>query len=244
MEIALLVVGAVLLMTTAILSQTLTGKWKIVLWIVFTILLIAYTILGIQMELDRKVEKSKEDTNISDLTKTNQQVLGINKELLQIVKSPDFGKNPETLSKVDNIERNLSSIENKSKVILQFTLLTPEKHPTDNLTVPIKEGVVEVAFSAKNISTQPAKNADMWIQICDQCKYAEENKELEIAPSNSNTLRITHFYLLNAGVNLKPIILKIIPPSKFNSFPIGFYYTCETCLPADINHPQKFTVNY
>ena len=242
MEIAFLVIGAVLLMVTAILSQTLTGKWKIFLWIVFTILLIVYTIVGINMELDRKVEKGKEDTNVSDLTKTNKQILDINKKLLNIVESPNFAKSPETLSKIDEIKSNLSLIGNKSKSILRFSFWSDRDIFIDTLTAPVENGIVTIKFSAKNISTVQANKGKIWIQICNGCKFAEEPQGSET--TDDVVVRRKPFESLYAGVYFEPTVLKIIPPQEVDHFTIAFKYACENCPPIDNEHPQKLRVNY
>jgi len=245
MKTLFVLVSGVLLMISAILGEKLSKKLRIAIWILFVILLISYAYINISMENKRKIEKGKDDTRISDLTKTNQQVLEINKELLQVVKAPNFAKNPETLSKVDKIERNLSLIENKSKAILRFTFWPLGSNGTfiDKLNVLVENGVVTVDFTAKNISTVQAKNGQVWIQICDRCKFAEEPQGSTIQPS-SDVIRRWHFDSLYAGSYFDETKLKIIPPSGSKSFEIAFKYSCENCPPIDYEHPQKLMVNY
>ena len=248
-----MVIGAVLLMVTAILSQTLTGKWKIILWIVFTILLIAYTIVGINMELDRKIEKGKETANVSALNDKNKQIYDLTQQLLKIVQSPNFAKDQKTLSTINEVKNNLSSLGNKPKAILQFTFwpLGPNSKIIDKTRVPIKNGIIEVPFSFKNNSTEPAKNGEVWIQICDKCRFAEETVGFKkLKPEEADvavyldTVRKYPFCLFAPGEYFTPATLKIIPPLGYHSFPINFRYKCETCPPVDNEHPQQLTVNY
>jgi hypothetical protein len=248
MGIAFLVIGAVLLMVTAILSQTLTGKWKIFLWIVFTILLIAYTVVGINMELDRKVEKGKEAANVSALNDKNKQIYDLTQQLLNIVQSPNFGKSPETLSKIDEIKGNLSSIENKSKVAMQFTFCPDMRPPQtfiDTITVPIENGIVVVGFTVKNISTVQTNSGGIWIQLCDGCKFAEEPEGSIKVSLNPDTVRVKYFSSpFSAGLFLDTTKLKIIPPLGHNSFTLAFKYACDKCPPIDKEKPQILRVNY
>ena len=247
-----MVIGAVLLMITAILSQALTGKWKIVLWIVFTILLIVYTIVGIQMELDRQVEKSKEGANVSALNDKNKQILDVTQQLLGIVQSPNFAKNPETSSKIEKIAKITSSLENNSqqKASLQFSFWPFDKEGNATIhsqTVLIHNGIVEVTFSVKNDSDIPAKHGNIWLYICEGCSFAEEPKNLEIIKSiNEDRIRRKSFDLINPGESLEPITVKIFPPIGFNPFLIAFAYACETCpqVKSDLEHRQILTVSY
>jgi predicted RND superfamily exporter protein len=233
-------------MISAILGEQLSKKLRIAIWILFVILLISYSYINIKMENARKIEKGKDDTKISELTKTNQQVLEINKELLQVVKAPNFAKNPETLSKVDKIERNLSSIEGKSKAILRFSFWPKNEHDTfiDNVTVPIENGVVAVDFTAKNISTVQATNGKVWLYICKECKFVEEPQGSEKVEPPDDSVRTKRFDRLYAGVSFQPTRLKIIPPTGYNYFNISFKYACEQCPPIDNGHPQRLRVNY
>jgi len=244
METLFVLISGVLLLISVTLGEQLSKKLRIAIWILFVILLISYSYINIKMENVRKIEKGKDDIKISELTKTNQQVLEINKELLQVVKEPNFAKNPETLSKIDKIEKNLSSVENKSKVILKFSFWSKEKQNEfiDNVTVPIENGVFTVDFTAKNISTVQANNGAIWIQVCNGCKFAEEPEGSTIQPDDK--IRRVHFDALHAGVNLVPIKLKIIPPLGTNSCEIAFKYACEKCPPAGKEHTQKLRVNY
>jgi len=237
-----------LLMISAILGEQLSKKLRIAIWILFVILLISYSYINIKMENARKIEKGKDDIKISDLTKINQQVLDINKELLQVVKAPDFGKNPETLSKVDNIERNISSIENNSKVKMGFTFCPDGRLPKtliDTITVPIEKGIIIVDVAVKNISTVQTNSGGIWIQICDECKFAEEPKDSSKTSINPDTVRTKYFHTpFSAGLFLDPIKLKIIPPSGSHAFLISFKYACDKCPPIDDKHQQLLRVNY
>jgi chorismate mutase len=247
MGIAFLVIGAVLLMITAILSQTLIGKWKKALLIVFAILLIAYTIVGIQMELDRKVEKGKEDTNISALNNKNKQIYDITQQLLQVVKSPNFAKNTETAKQIVKIEQKLSTITSPAKAELKFTFypFIPPHTIKDAVKAPIEKGIVTVEVTVINVGEAVAGTAQgrgtMWIIICDECRFAEEPKGTEnMQPYFINERRIPFVGLL-PGTSLEPYELKVIPPPEAKEFEIGLKYGCPECLPVAAK-PQILTV--
>jgi len=248
METLFVLVSGVLLMISVILGEQLSKKLRITIWILFVILLISYAYINIEMENTRKTEKGKDDTKIHDLAKINQQVLDINKELLQIVKAPNFAKNPETLSKVDEIERNISSIENKSKVTMRFTFCPNGQLPKtfiDTITVPIDNGIITVDYAVKNISSVQTNSGSIWMQICDECKFAEEPKDSIRTSSSPATVRTKYFNTpFSAGMFLSSTKLKIIPPSGAHACFIGFKYGCDKCPPIDDDHPQMLRVNY
>jgi hypothetical protein len=248
METIFVLISGGLLIISAILGGQLSKKIRITIWILFVILLISYAYINIEMENTRKIEKGKDDTKISELRKTNQQVLEINKELLQVVKAPDFAKNPETLSKVDKIERNLSSIENKSKVKMRFTFCPGGQIPEtfiDTITVPINNGIITVYVAVKNISSVQTNSGGVWIWICEECKFAEEPEGSTKISSSPDTVRVKNFNSpFSAGLFLENIKLKIIPPSGSHACLISFTYACDKCPPLDDAHPQILRVNY
>jgi hypothetical protein len=132
------------------------------------------------------------------------------------------------------------------KAILRFSFwpLGPEETIIDTLTVPIENEIVMVDFTAKNISTVHANNVvKIRIQICDECRFAEEPQGSETMQPPNNVVRRMSFAPLHAGVSYEPTKLKIIPPSGFIIFTIAFGYTCDTCPPIDNKHRQILRVN-
>jgi len=127
---------------------------------------------------------------------------------------------------------------------LQFTLLPlgPNGRITDAASATIVNGVVTVAFTAKNIGAAQANNGQIWIQICDGCKFAAEPEGSDAPPSDP-TVRRKRFDRLHKGAYFDSTTLSIVPPAELSSFTIAFKYACEQCAPIDNEHPQKLRVS-
>jgi hypothetical protein len=112
----------------------------------------------------------------------------------------------------------------------------------DEVSVPIVGGIVTVAFTAKNVGTAQADNGQVWIQICDGCKFAEEPEGTTMLPGDQ-IVRRKHFDSLHMGSYFEATTLKVIPPSGAPYFTIALKYACERCPPINNKHPQKLKVN-
>jgi hypothetical protein len=134
-------------------------------------------------------------------------------------------------------------IAQDEKAVLRFSFWPMKSQDifTNEISAPLENGVVTVAFTARNISTVQANNGAIWIRISDVCRFAEE-------PEGSvktvwDVVRQKRFDSFYAGVVLNPTYLKIIPPPQINSFTIACMYACEKCPPLDNEHPQILKVN-
>jgi hypothetical protein len=110
------------------------------------------------------------------------------------------------------------------------------------VTAPIVNGIVIVEFTAKSTGDLQAKKGQIWIQICDQCSFAEEPEGSE-GVHNDPIVRRKRFDSIAPGVYFDKTTLKIMPPAEGEYFTIAFKYSCEQCPPMDNKHPQKLRVN-
>jgi hypothetical protein len=128
---------------------------------------------------------------------------------------------------------------------LQFSFWPVDpKNPEliNEVAKPVVNGVVTVEFTARNAGEIQGTNGQIWIQVCDGCKFAED-PEGSTAPLGEPTTRRKRFDVIHKGVYFDPTTLKIIPPTGISSFTIAFKYTCDNCLPVDNGHPQKLRIN-
>jgi hypothetical protein len=142
---------------------------------------------------------------------------------------------------VPTIERVMPSPP-KPRLQFSFLPLGPHERLIDSISKPIIGGVVTVAFTAKNVSAAQANNGQIWIQICNGCKFAEEPEGSTPQPSEP-VIRRKRFDKLYAGVSFDSTTLKIVPPVGIPWFTIIFKYACEQCPPIDNEHGQKLKIN-
>jgi len=99
-----------------------------------------------------------------------------------------------------------------------------------------------LSFTAKNVGNAQAEHGQVWIQICDGCRFAEEPEGTTMPPGEPMTRR-KRFDMLHMGSYFDGTTLKIIPPDGVPSFTILFKYACERCPPIDNDRPQKLKVS-
>jgi hypothetical protein len=141
--------------------------------------------------------------------------------------------------------RPVSDTVNSAVAELQFTFWPVDpKHERliDEVSLPIVDGVVTVVFSAKNVGATYGNNGQIWIQICDGCKFAAE-PEGTTAPPGDPITRRKGFHSIGRGIYFDPTTLKIIPPPGAPYFTIVFKYSCEQCPTMDNERAQKLRVN-
>jgi hypothetical protein len=133
-------------------------------------------------------------------------------------------------------------VPSNAKLQFCFQPSGPGDRLRDVASAPLVNGVVTVVVTAKNVGTAQADNGQIWIQLCDECKFAEEPQGTTM-PEGDPTVRRKHFDVLHMGSYFEGTTLKIAPSDRLSSFTIAFKYACEKCLPIDNDHPQKLRVN-
>jgi hypothetical protein len=113
--------------------------------------------------------------------------------------------------------------------------------PMQTIDAHVVANFVTVGVTAKASKAQ-AEKGQVWIQICDLCKYAEEPKD-STAPPDDPTVRRKRFDVLHVGALFENTKLQVIPPPGKPFFTISLKYTCENCPPVDNDHPQRLKVN-
>ena len=124
-----------------------------------------------------------------------------------------------------------------------FWPVAADEQLVDTVSKSIENGAVTVSFTAKNEGNAQADNGQIWIQICDACKFAEEPEGTTVPPGEPIIVRRKRFDILHMGSYFDGTTLKIVPPSGVPFFTIAFKYACERCPSIDNNHPQKLRIN-
>lgn len=124
---------------------------------------------------------------------------------------------------------------------LQFTFwpVDPKNEKfLDEVSLPVVNGVVTVAFSAKNVGKVQADNGQVWIQICDACKFGEEPEGTTMPPGDP-IVRRKRFDTLHIGAYFEATTLKIVPPKGAAWFMIALKYACERCPSINNSHRKN-----
>jgi hypothetical protein len=129
-----------------------------------------------------------------------------------------------------------------AKLLFTFLPLGPNEGMVSAISRPNNNGVVSVEVTAKNVGTAQADNGQIWMQLCDGCRFAESPQGSTIPPDDP-LVRRKIFDHLHMGVYFESTLLKIIPPTGVSSFTIALKYACKECHPLDNQHPQKLRVN-
>src|SRR5260370_21098612 len=104
--------------------------------------------------------------------------------------------------------------------------------PITTAHLRLENGNVHVLFTVKNVSPTAAKNPELWLRICDTCKFAKEPDGFENISGVGFNPKIRHRALqtiLNSEVFLPMMGVDVIPPLPSSGFDIGFQYACENC---------------
>jgi hypothetical protein len=97
---------------------------------------------------------------------------------------------------------------------------------------PQTDGTFTIDFMVGNISNVPAKNGDIWVQICNRCKYAKEPDGFAKRSGSDEQIRHKNFQLINGGAFLEKMTVEINVPPEVGRFETAFEYACETCIRA------------
>ncbi|OGW24507.1 MAG: hypothetical protein A2X59_00745 [Nitrospirae bacterium GWC2_42_7] len=126
MEIAFWISGGILLLITAILSEKLSGKWKVIGWIFFISILTFYTYTGIGLNMRKNTEQKIAEVKANEKF---DRVLDITRELLTYAKSSANNKDSKQLEAIEG----------------QINALTTEKHSKQSTDkVPMKRVALQL----------------------------------------------------------------------------------------------------
>lgn len=104
---------------------------------------------------------------------------------------------------------------------------------------PDKDGVFNVDFIIANNSDYPARQADVWIDVCNDCSFSKEPDGFDRPRGLRNQTRHMMISLLNPRASTEKYTLSVKPLKSFPAFEIQMRYSCDICkYPAG----QKATI--
>jgi hypothetical protein len=107
------------------------------------------------------------------------------------------------------------------------------------------DGTFSIDLTVRNVSDTPAKQAEVWIQLCDKCDFAGEPTGFDKPAGSNEHQRHRVIPILNSGVFLErmTLVIRVEPNVEFGAFPLLCRYSCETCKPnAATSLEQELTV--
>jgi hypothetical protein len=193
-------------------------------------------------ELKKAVEVSSQDQK----TNTEQFVTGFGALSKQVADLQTQVKTEKLQSRLAALQGDLQKTQRAlapgPKAELTFSFVPFDNPPLDShqkakavteTTLPLNpDGNVHVEITILNLTEVDVINADVNLQICDQCKYAKEPEGTTKDPAlfNQQTIRILSVPHLGPLQSWKTISLDVIPPPAAKFFLVGYEYRCQTCV--------------
>jgi hypothetical protein len=176
-----------------------------------------------------------------------QDLQGVKTDVQDVKKDLDdtIAKSTSTIS--ESIGKVTLPQSEKSSYDVSFWPATITEWPIRKKSLPIIGGVVTFTFSFI-VKNHTAKEARVWLRLCEGCKYAKEPPKFQNLISQvgkgtdpTERMRVIGDFLPN--VAYEAISVDVIPKPNVTSFLVGILLGCENCDPIDSGHPQVLTVN-
>ena len=103
------------------------------------------------------------------------------------------------------------------------------------------DGTFEIPFTIGNPTSNAVNGADMFIDICTVCTFAEEPKEFLKVDGTSEQTRVKKGDL-NPGTNLPRMTMKVKYAGPFPRFAVTFRYSCDICGSMLEREPQTAVI--
>lgn len=138
----------------------------------------------------------------------------------------------ESLKTTDNVSAEI--VRSRSSK-LGFGFYTPDMNadPPSVTQGRAVEGYVPVEISVFNHSAVTAVNGEIYLRICDGCKYAEEPQRSIRIEGAMEKERVFQFGAIATRSRLEKFQVKIIPSDTMHTFEVALRYTCQTCVEND-----------
>jgi hypothetical protein len=136
----------------------------------------------------------------------------------------------------------------KAHVEFSFFTEDPDQLPIKSVIAETDSPFITVNIVFYATGEVTAKTGQIWLRICNGCRYAEEPAGF-LPPDpdapDDRSMRFTDLYpmVLSSKISLK-IFPPIIQPRRNDRMAIGGYYSCENCPPVDPKHGDELVVLY
>ncbi len=192
----------------------------------------AEDISGLKGQVESAENAQKENTKVfvESFKSLSQKVTDLQTQ----VKTEALQKQVKRLQA--DLQANIKALGPGPKAELLFSFSHPQAPlgqpviPIKEVTLPLKlDGSVHVEFNILNSTAVDAIDAEVNVQICDQCKYAKEPDGLSKLPGLEETRRYLFIHNLHAMTAYETLSLDVIPPPFVQAFPVGMDYRCNAC---------------
>lgn len=121
---------------------------------------------------------------------------------------------------------------NPPKAKLTFTFPKPniDDPAVKVVSLPVKNGVVNVDFCVKNTTDVDAHNGSIMLTICKACEFASEPIGFFSFPGLPKIQRNIKFDRISAISESQNFSVAIKVPQKSSKVEIGITYRCENCI--------------
>src|SRR5439155_21292109 len=100
-----------------------------------------------------------------------------------------------------------------AKLVFTWPVKLTAEVPRKTMSVPLADGTAKVSFSFYNASDVEAQNIEIWINICNECRYTKEPAQFQKLPGMDEHQRYRKFAAINAGTGLYDMSVEVTPPA-------------------------------
>lgn len=112
--------------------------------------------------------------------------------------------------------------------------------PQRETSIPAQDDRVTFEFVVINPTDVDALNGELWLYICDDCRFGREPQGLTRLDGMAETIRYRRF-TLHGRTTMRKTSVEIVVPERARYINVGFNYRCRACeIPDKI---QKARVN-
>lgn len=211
--------------------------WSVILWRQQTLSLESSR-RDQQQLLDAAIEKSNQHSD-AQITQVRKELETVNKHSYEETKSVKYALKTTTdtltgaLSKTaSDLGQTISKTPIARKAILQFTFPTLERNtvPIRQISLSMTDGVVKVPFTFGNISDESAIGVEIWVKVCDGCRYAKEPEGFTHLRGADEHDRYRTFGTTNPDVFFEVMSVEVTPPLGVDGFDIALRSACQNCV--------------
>jgi hypothetical protein len=135
--------------------------------------------------------------------------------------------------------------EKKSHIEASFEPVNLQSWPITKKYIPIENGKVEISLTfmpKENL----AKNATVWLRLCDVCSYAREPSRFQIVSGHivptERMMKVGDLYPNSAYESIQFAVVP--PPEPSAGFKVGLFFACENCDPPDPDAESTWLIVY
>jgi hypothetical protein len=253
----------VLSLLVAFVPESKMSTLKKILWrtVVIVVGFVWSVVLWQQQLLTEKTATADQErivkTAIAKSNEHSDQQIDVVRSDVQGVKTEMQGVKKDLATQIsDTVSQSTSrlseSIGKVNKPIppelarLQFTFWSADPNlasliPIKETTLQLHQESVSVEFAVGNVGKVPAEDGELWIRICQECRFAKEPEGFDHLKGMPDQDRHRTFQRLLPGVYLEKMTAEIIPPPIGNRFAIDLFYGCKNCEVATKPGPNKDT---